>query len=344
MVTKNRKSLLHSTGPDVSINKKGSETTGLDIPTVVKTSIWRPGHGPGSVFVDMTGRTESKLEFLSLVAQQYPTRVGVLTQQVGSLKFAEINFDSADTALNDCLTNGIKFADHSIVLPCRVLDSQMQVVRLRLSNLPFLGEKALLEGLKKSLQMYGEILDVGILLEPNTGTYMCTGYAILNVFSQEHIFEPLTHLIPWDERREQGFYAVWNQMPHYCRYCHEEGHVVVNCPKRRNRHTCWNCGENGHMAVSCTRDKPSKRARKQPETAPMVQPIVAQAAVIDHVDVNEEVMETSSPLTDSVPPVEVPTVSEEVITPNPTIVAATTPTAITIATKPSSKRLRTLAK
>ncbi|EIE86532.1 hypothetical protein G6F63_016962 [Rhizopus arrhizus] len=76
----------------------------------------------------------------------------------------------------------------------------------------------------------------------------------------------------------------------------------------------------------------------------MVQPIVAQAAVIDHVDVNEEVMETSSPLTDSVPPVEVPTVPEEVITPNPTIVAATTPTPITIATKPSSKRLRTLAK
>ncbi|KAG1034027.1 hypothetical protein G6F43_013470 [Rhizopus delemar] len=220
----------------------------------------------------------------------------------------------------------------------------MQVVRLRLSNLPFLGEKALLEGLKTSLQIYGEILDVGILLEPNTGTYMCTGYAILNVFSQEHIFEPLTHLIPWDERREQGFYAVWNQMPHYCRYCHEEGHVVVNCPKRRNRHTCWNCGENGHMAVSCTRDKPSKRARKQPETAPVVQPIVAQASVIDHVDVNEEVMETSSPPADSVPPVEVPTVPAEVITQNLTIVAATTPAAITIATKPSPKRLRTLIK
>ncbi|KAG1367181.1 hypothetical protein G6F61_013130 [Rhizopus arrhizus] len=133
------------------------------------------------------------------------------------------NFDPDDTALNDFLTNGIKFADNSTIIPCRALDSQMEVIRLRLSNLPFMGESALLEG---------------ILLKPTTRTYMCTGYAILNC--------------------EQGFYAVWNQMPHYCRYCHEEGHVVVDCPKRRARASCWNCGIDGHIAASCTRDKPSK--------------------------------------------------------------------------------------
>ncbi|KAG1274968.1 hypothetical protein G6F66_012872 [Rhizopus arrhizus] len=168
------------------------------------------------------------------------------------------NFDPDDTALNDFLTNGIKFADNSTIIPCRALDSQMEVIRLRLSNLPFMGESALLEGLQKSLKVYGEILDVGILLEPTTRTYMCTGYAILNVSAEHTNFKQLTHLIPWDEKREQGFYAVWNQMPHYCRYCHEEGHVVVDCPKRRARASCWNCGIDGHIAASCTRDKPSK--------------------------------------------------------------------------------------
>ncbi|KAG1057026.1 hypothetical protein G6F43_001127 [Rhizopus delemar] len=177
---------------------------------IFKTSIWRPGHGPDSVFVDMTGRKESKFEFLGLVAKQFPSRVGVITQQVGSMKFAEINFDADDIALNEFLTNDIKFADNSIIIPCRSLDSQMEVIHLHLSDLPFLGESALLEGLQKSLKAYGEILDVEILLEPTTRTYMCTGYAVLNVYSQHTKFKQLTYLIPWDEKCEHGFYAVWN--------------------------------------------------------------------------------------------------------------------------------------
>ncbi|KAG1046594.1 hypothetical protein G6F43_010926 [Rhizopus delemar] len=174
----------------------------------------------GSVSIDMTGRKESKIEFLHLVVQQYPSRVGDLTQQVGALKFAEINFASDDDALSECISNYITFADKSTILPCRALDTHMQVVRLRLSNLPFLNEKALMKDLEKSLRKYGDILDVEIPLEPTTGTYMCTGYAVLNVASKTETFEPLTHLIPWDEQRECGFYAVWNQMPVYCRYPH----------------------------------------------------------------------------------------------------------------------------
>jgi hypothetical protein len=160
-----------------------------------------------------------------------------------------------------------------------------------------LSESALLEGLQKSLKVYGEILDVGILLEPITHTYMCTGYAVLNVSSQHIKFKQLTHLIPWDEKREQSFYAVWNQMPHYCRYCHEEGHVVVDCPKRRARTSCWNCGIDGHMAASCTRDKPSKRARKQPEANVVVQSSAEQAPT--------SLAITESPVTTDTPTIDV---------------------------------------
>ncbi|KAG0736914.1 hypothetical protein G6F23_010661 [Rhizopus arrhizus] len=150
VVTKNRKSLLLSSTTTPSTNT--SDTINMKGSAVFKTSIWRPGHGPGSVFADTTGRKESKVEFLGLVAKQYPSRVGVITQQVGSMKFPEIKFDPDDIALNDFLTNSIKFVDNSIIIPWRALDSQMEVIRLRLSNLPFLGESALLEGLQKKFK------------------------------------------------------------------------------------------------------------------------------------------------------------------------------------------------
>ncbi|KAG1440580.1 hypothetical protein G6F56_011862 [Rhizopus delemar] len=80
VVTKNRKSLLHSTNSYSTANMVTSTPSTLDAPMISKTSIWRTGHGSGSVFINMTGRKESKIEFLHLVAQQYPSRVGVLTQ------------------------------------------------------------------------------------------------------------------------------------------------------------------------------------------------------------------------------------------------------------------------
>lgn len=119
----------------------------------------------------------------------------VPTQQVGSLKFAETDFDLVDDALNAFLDNGIKFADNSVTIPCRALDHHMQVVRLRLSNPSFLGEGVLLEDLQKEFAEIWEYLNVGILLEPTTGTYMCTRYAILKVASRAQQFEHLTHLI-----------------------------------------------------------------------------------------------------------------------------------------------------
>ncbi|KAG1139587.1 hypothetical protein G6F37_009344 [Rhizopus arrhizus] len=157
------------------------------------------------------------------------------TTKKGSRKIAEIKFDPLDPAIDHILKDGITFEnDAAKLLSCRALDPAVPLVRLRLSNLPFLKEEILKEKLKMSLKVYGSVLDLGILRKSHTGTYMGTGYAIL---SSEY----------------KGFYAVWSDVPTYCRYCHAEGHTVPDCPKKCSFYVCWNCRASGHVAAECDR-------------------------------------------------------------------------------------------
>ncbi|KAG1016541.1 hypothetical protein G6F63_013795 [Rhizopus arrhizus] len=117
-----------------------------------------------------------------------------------------------------------------------------------------------------SLEPYGSVLDLGILRESHTGTYMGTGYPILSVPKNDDMFSPLSHHLPWYQSEDEGFYAVWSDMPTYCRYCHAEGHAVPDCPKKRSSRVCWNCRTSGHIAAECakSKNKPFKKARKTP--------------------------------------------------------------------------------
>ncbi|KAI8389440.1 hypothetical protein BD560DRAFT_362612, partial [Blakeslea trispora] len=181
-----RQSLIPNT-----IGNSSHETQNSD--KIVKTSIWRPGHGNNSVYIDMSGRKETKTEFYKLLLEQYPSRIGARPQQLGNLKFAEISFQRDDNAMDAFLEKGLLLQDGVRILPCRALASDMSVVNIRLSNLPFLVEKELVEGLKESLSPYGTILDVGMLVDPETKTYECNGYAVLHVPNEDNKVNKLTH-------------------------------------------------------------------------------------------------------------------------------------------------------
>jgi hypothetical protein len=129
VVTKNRKSPLHSTNSSSTANTVTSTPSNLDVPMISKISIWQTGHGSGSVFINMTGRKKSKIEFLHLVAQQYSSQVGVLTQQVGTLKFAEINFAPDDDALSNYLVNVLllQINQLSYLVECLILTCKLSV-------------------------------------------------------------------------------------------------------------------------------------------------------------------------------------------------------------------------
>jgi hypothetical protein len=195
---------------------------------VIHSKVWRAGRSPGNVLLNMTDRSESPVQLMAVIAKQFPSRIAVATTKEGSRKIAEINFDPLDPAV--------------------------PLVRLRLSNLPFLKEDILKEQLKMSLKPYDSVLDLGILRESHTGTYMGTGYAMLSVPKNDDRFSPLSHHLPWYQSEDDGFYAVWSDMPTYCRYCHAEGHVVPDCPKKRSSRVCWNCRASGYIAAECAKN------------------------------------------------------------------------------------------
>ncbi|KAG0831878.1 hypothetical protein G6F18_007459 [Rhizopus arrhizus] len=262
---------------------------------VIYSKVWRAGRSPGSVLLDMTDRSESPVQLMALIAKQFPSRIAVATTKEGSRKIAEINFDPLDPAIDQILKDGITFENDAVrLLPCRALDPAVPLVRLRLSNLPFLKEDILKEQLKMSLEPYGSVLDLGILRESHTGTYMGTGYAILSVPKNDDRFSPLSHHLPWYQSEDEGFYAVWSDMPTYCRYCHAEGHAVPDCPKKRSSRVCWNCRASGHIAAECakSKNKPFKKARKTPN-AP--QDRVAQDEVQSSQASNAIAMPSTSP-------------------------------------------------
>ncbi|KAG1281989.1 hypothetical protein G6F66_011268 [Rhizopus arrhizus] len=113
---------------------------------VIHSKVWRTGRSPGIALLDMTDRTESPLQFIALIAKQYPSRIAVATTKEG---------------------NGITFENDAVkLLPYRALNPAVLLVRLRLSNLPFLNEDILKEQLKMSLEPYGSVLDLGSYEDP----------------------------------------------------------------------------------------------------------------------------------------------------------------------------------
>ncbi|KAG1479244.1 hypothetical protein G6F53_014257 [Rhizopus delemar] len=64
-------------------------------------------------------------------------------------------------------------------------------------------------------------------------------------------------------------------MKAYCRYCHSQDHVIVDCEDKKKATICFHCNGFGHIARDCPRKNRSssgapntthKRARKVPSS------------------------------------------------------------------------------
>ncbi|KAG1443803.1 hypothetical protein G6F55_012545 [Rhizopus delemar] len=145
--------------------------------------------------------------------------------------------------------------------------------KVTLQRLPWLRPKELRAGLNATLSNYGRICDVGVVKDSETGTFLGSGYAILDVSPQlinkdEPPFLELSHVITWvdpDVSRSGDVFilAYWNDMPTYCKYCHESGHSASGCPKSPSgKRVCFLCLKRGHVRAECPeRTSAAKRRR-----------------------------------------------------------------------------------
>ncbi|KAI8327019.1 hypothetical protein BD560DRAFT_107435 [Blakeslea trispora] len=92
---------------------------------------------------------------------------------------------------------------------------------------------------------------------------MGSGYAVLGK-PQNSSFLELAHTVSWCESEDQFFHCTWNNMPTWCRYCHQTGHTKFECEKSKARIICYSCQQFGHRSLnvqenSVTRSEETQR-------------------------------------------------------------------------------------
>jgi hypothetical protein len=118
---------------------------------------------------------------MMLLKNQHPNVHACVPLNDGSKRYLEV-YLSKNQDKQELLEKGLYFKDSNLtVYPCEALTDSAKILNVKLSNLPLLPKKDVFAGLKQSLAIFGNILDIGIAVEPNTGFLMGTGFAVLNI-------------------------------------------------------------------------------------------------------------------------------------------------------------------
>lgn len=238
----------------------------------LQSRIFRSARTKGAFLLDISAvrSTHVEQQCMILLQQQHPNVHACLTLSDDTRRYLEIYIDK-DQDTNDILNNGIIFKDLKLqIFPNLAMEDDAQLVRVKLSNLPLYNKKTVLEGLTKSLAIYGEIMDIDIITDATTGFFMGSGYAVLNKTQAgtdpaTNKYQELSHLISWCESTTEIFRATWNNMPLWCRYCHQNNHTKFECTASKAKTLCYACHEQSHRSFECPRKLNAEKRNIQPK-------------------------------------------------------------------------------
>ncbi|KAI8994902.1 hypothetical protein BDB01DRAFT_708817, partial [Pilobolus umbonatus] len=222
---------------------------------VIQSRVYRNSRTKGAYLFDFSTIRIPVDEKISLLKKQHPECYGLLQKKDRSVEYFEVYIDPEDDS-NDILHTGVYFDTINVrVLPCKALRDNSQIVQINLTDLPMYKPHVVLKGLNASLEVFGDIIDIGLHFDKKNEMYLGTEYAVLDLWDNdgEIAFQPLAHTIEWCESEEEEFHATWSNMPTWCRFCHAEGHTKYGCEKSRARIICYTCHELGHRSFECPR-------------------------------------------------------------------------------------------
>jgi hypothetical protein len=117
---------------------------------------------------------------------------------------------------------------------------------------------------------YGHVIDCG-LISGISDTFTSRGHAVLEVSDQRSmnnsspLMSKLQYTIHWQftqlsirpSVRNNDYVdattVYWYSINPYCRYCHNQDHVLADCEKRLSLIICFNCNASGHISRLCLR-------------------------------------------------------------------------------------------
>ncbi|CAO3593782.1 unnamed protein product [Absidia cylindrospora] len=303
IATKNRPVRISLFGDSSPTNSTDSEsdsestntstsTTSIKKTSIKKTSIrttaWRTGRNSGSYFLDISSRSEGDSIIFQLIKEQFPSCRGAAPFREGGRRLLEVNLDPENLVESQSFaSNGLEMSDKVHIIPTEALPSSATVVKLSLSRMPFLAQYQIQEGLTETLSKYGRIYDIGIITDPISKMFLGSGYAVLDTSTVTNT--PLTHTLPWPGL-PNGFHAVWENMPQYCKYCHQDGHIRDACPTARPLRLCFSCNKPGHIAANCRR--PTKSS---PSPAPPLSSVsTSSPSPASHNDIDDHSITSAS--------------------------------------------------